>query len=84
LHRVTAPPIALALSDNAQQKAFVLGVPLSPTDGLRLDRVGARGAVNGGGGARGARRGAARLAMACCGRDRASASVWSGRAAPGG
>jgi 2-keto-4-pentenoate hydratase len=42
-----AAQIALALADNAQQKAFVLGGPVPLTDDLRLDHVEARVAVNG-------------------------------------
>jgi 2-keto-4-pentenoate hydratase len=42
-----AAQFALALADNAQQKAFVLGEPVPLTDALRLDRVEARVSVNG-------------------------------------
>jgi 2-keto-4-pentenoate hydratase len=39
--------MALALADNAQQKAFVLGEPVSLTDHLRLAEVEASVAING-------------------------------------
>jgi 2-keto-4-pentenoate hydratase len=39
--------MALALADNAQQKAFVLGEPVPPADDLRLSGVEARVEVNG-------------------------------------
>ena len=42
-----AQQTALALADNAQQKAFVLGDPVPVSDELQFDRIGVRVEVNG-------------------------------------